>query len=103
MSRGVSIRFTEEVLEVVDSCIEKTGGNRSSFVRDACLAHAQSLDPEVCFVKLSQENVDRLKNVASQMNMDHDAFLDQMLTLLFEEVGDNPLEKMQKELGCKPE
>ena len=91
MSRLVSIRFTDEVLNLVDSCVEKSKGNRSSFVRDACLAYANSLvEEEVSFVKINQENSTKLKQLASQFNTDHDEFLNKMLGMLFVQIEQNP-------------
>jgi len=96
MSRLASIRFTDDVLNLVDSCVEKTKGNRSSFVRDACLAHARSLGIEdASYVKLSQQNSWKLKQIASQLNTDHDELLNKLLENLFEQIGDKPFAGME--------
>lgn len=91
MSRNVSIRFTNEVLAIVDSCVEKTKGNRSSFVRDACLAYAEIVNlEEISYVKLNQENSTKLKQLASQFCTDHDEFLNKVLAMMFDQIEKNP-------------
>ncbi len=90
MSRDVSIRFTDEVLKLIDSC----SNNRSSFVRDACLAHAQAIGKlESSFVILSKKNSDKLKQFAVHLNIDHDKLINMLLEELLKNTEDEILFK----------
>lgn len=97
MSRLVSIRFTDDVLRLVDSSVEKVKGNRSSFVRDACLEYANNLEGgEVSLVKISQENSAKLKLLSSQVNTDHDELLNKLLGIMFDQMEQNPFESCEE-------
>ena len=90
MSRAVSIRFTDEVLKLIDSC----SNNRSSFVRDACLAQAQEIGKlETSFIILSKENSDKLKRFSAQLNIDHDKLVNVFLEELFKKAEEDPIFK----------
>lgn len=98
MSRVVPIRITDDVLMAIDACVNKTKGNRSAFVRDACLNYLKNIgEKNVSFVKLSPANSEKLKSFASQLNMDHDALLNMMLETTFKNLGDDPWGKMAAE------
>jgi len=88
LSRAVSIRFTDEVFKLIDSC----SNNRSSFVRDACLAHAQEIGKlKTSFILLSKENSDKLKRFSAQLNIDHAKLVNVFLEELFKKAEGDPL------------
>lgn len=98
MSRVVPVRITDDVLAAIDACVELTKGNRSSFVRDACLHYLKDkVEKDVSFVKLKTTNSEKLKWFASQLNMDHDVLLNNILETTFENMGDDPWGKMAAE------
>ncbi len=91
MSRSISIRFTDDVLTLIDSIVEETNSNRSALVRDACLAYAETLGTEdVSYVRISLENSLKLRQIASQLNIDHDKLLNQFMVILFDQIDRNP-------------
>ena len=90
--------ITDDVLAAIDACVELTKGNRSSFVRNACLHYLKDKEGrDVSFVKLSPANSKKLKSFASQLNTDHDVLLNKMLETTFEDLGDDPWAKMAAE------
>lgn len=91
MSQLVSVRLTDEVLTSIDLHNKKTGGNRSSFVRDACLSLLSTSDKEpVSLVKITSENIEKLKQISSKFSTDHDKFLNTILANIFNEMEQNP-------------
>ena len=98
MSHVVSVWITDDVLAAIDACVELTKGNRSSFVRNACLHYLMDKgEKDLSFVKLSPANSKKLKSFASQLNTDHDVLLNKMLETTFEDLGDDPWAKMAAE------
>ena len=90
MSRAVSIRYANEILKLIGPC----GNNRSSFVRDACLAHTQEIGKlKTSFILPSKENSDKLKKFSAQLNIDHDKLVNVFLEELFKKAEEDPIFK----------
>ena len=99
MSRLVSIRFTDSVLESVDLYARKVKANRSSVVRDACLSLlAGAGTEEISYVKLNSENAEMLRTLSSHVNIDHDELINRVLANIFAEMDPrNPFAKMESQ------
>lgn len=97
MSKVVPVRLTDMVLKRLNAAAKAKGCSRSAYIRDACLQMMDSEEQDrVSYVMLTEDNAKRLRTLASQMSMDHDKLINQMLTITFEQCRNNPFDENDK-------